>query len=192
MAPRFPDWLRRAKGCGRSPGGHGAAAPRAGALLAGRRGEPPGTEEPAAEGTGGGETGTQRREGCLQATSCHFVSFKRVGFPLSWSAVSGGGSVCPSRAVPRGGSSGRRGRAPRESAHPPQPSQPRRSPCHLRPRCSGFAGCSADLLLIATTRQRFAAFAAASASRYTFFCRPGYGGVAAARPHPSHRSSQGQ
>lgn len=120
MALRFPDWLRRAKGCGRSPGGHGAAAPRAGALPAGGRGEPPGTEEPAAEGTGGGETGTQRREGCLQATSCHFVSFKRVGFPLSWSAVRGGGSVSPSRAVPQGGSSGGPlGKAP---IHPSPPS----------------------------------------------------------------------
>lgn len=74
---------------------------------------------------------------------------------------------------PPGRQPGAAGEAPRESAHQPQPPQPWRFPCHLRPRCSGFAGCSADLLLIATTRQRFAAFSAAGASRYTFFCRPG-------------------
>lgn len=101
MALRFIGWLRRAKGCSWNPGGHRAAAPRAGALLSARRGEPPGTEELAAEGTGGGETGIQRREGCLQAMSCHFVSFERVGFPPSWSAVRGGGSISPCSAPSR-------------------------------------------------------------------------------------------
>lgn len=113
-------WLRRAKSCGWSPGGHRAAAPRAGAVLPGRRGEPPGTEELAAGGTGGRETRAQHREGCLQAMSCHFVSFKRVGFPLSWSAVRGGGSIsfCPApprpscREAARGSTGGPLGKAP--------------------------------------------------------------------------------
>lgn len=119
-ALRFLGWLRREKGCGWSHGGHRAAAPRAGALPRGRWEEPPGTEELAAEGTGGGKTGTQRREGCLQPMSCHFVSFKRVGFPLSCSAVRGGGSISPCSAPPRpscreparGGTGGPLGKAP--------------------------------------------------------------------------------
>lgn len=86
---------------------------------AGPAGTAPGTEELAAGRTGGGETEAQPREGCLQAMSCHFVSFKRVGFPLSWSSVRGGGSVSPCPAPPRlgreaarGGTGGPLGKAP--------------------------------------------------------------------------------
>lgn len=120
--------------------------------------------------------------GCLSPLLKRSVRRRQQRLPLP----------CPSSAALRGGSSGLHGRSPREGAHQPQPPQPWRFPCHLRPRCSGFAGCSADLLLIATTRQRFAAFSAAGASRYTFFCRPGYRRVAAACPHPSNHSRQGQ
>lgn len=92
------DWLRRA--AVRASGENALLLPVLG-LAAGRRGEPPGTEKLAAGRTGGGETGAQRWEGCLQAMSCHFVSFKSVGFRLSWSAVRGGGSISPCPAPPR-------------------------------------------------------------------------------------------
>lgn len=57
--------------------------------------------------------------------------------------------------------------------HPQSPTAPRRPfPRHLRARCSGLVGCAAGLLLVATTRQRFAARSAAGASRSTFSRTP--------------------
>ncbi|XP_062489509.1 collagen alpha-2(I) chain-like [Pezoporus occidentalis] len=93
---------------------------------------------------------------------------------------------------PPGGSPGIQEGYPRESTLRPLPPRSRLFPCHLRPRCSGFAGCSADLLLIATTRQRFAAFSAASASRYTFFCRAGTVLWLRRVPTPPAAADQGQ
>lgn len=56
---------------------------------------------------------------------------------------------------------------------PQSPTAPRRPfPRHLRARCSGLSGCAAGLLLVATTRQRFAARSATGASRSTFSRTP--------------------
>lgn len=76
----------------------------------GAQGEPRRPEGLSAAGAGGGEAGAQRQKRCLQATSCHFVSFKRVAFPLSWSAVRGGGSSvspCPAPPWPPSGQAAR-------------------------------------------------------------------------------------
>lgn len=58
--------------------------------------------------------------------SCHFVSFKIVGFPLSRSAVRGGGSIspCPGPLLPSyrdaapGGTGGPLGKAPIDPSLP--------------------------------------------------------------------------
>lgn len=54
----------------------------------------------------------------------------------------------------------------------PWPLFSQRFPRHLPARCLELASCSADLLLIATTRQQFPARSAAGASCYTSFFLP--------------------
>lgn len=87
-SPGWVGWLRRAKV---EPGAQGDSE-LGRCSRAGGQGEPGGTAELAAAGDGGGEAGAPLREGCLQATGCHFVCFTWAAFLLSGSAVRGGGS----------------------------------------------------------------------------------------------------
>jgi len=122
-----------------APGGPRAAACRGRAGAQG--GDPRSPRGWQRQGPAGARQSAGGQEGCLRATSCHFVSVQRAAFPLSRSAVPG--LALPLLAAPRG--------AARGIPSGKRPAGPGVFPATSALGARGFAGCSADLLLIATT-----------------------------------------